>query len=489
LNVQHRVSELIETLAVTYGAIDIRSVAIRNDDSRVGALYVVRLTYETVDEAQARLQKLARLFPAVKTKLLRIDSIIRPFSEWAEFCTEVEKGVLRVGECDVIMRARPDVKEPSGYNLRESSGYLQSGHFGMRAFDGLDWPTLCLNLGPVGANPLIENRLTRDAQLLGYSDTFEPINRLCELNVSLSQPGGCAFYLSVPAFATVSRLSVNLSEKRVIATISRHNALPDLMAFAGLRGYTAAAGDPLRVQLQVPIVTEKKEGKLLIATASTQFESLDIDDWIRVRLVHPEIGEIKQTENYARLLISPAERNILLEALKRFCGDSELENLLVEPHNVKAPRLNESAAFELHVSWLLGLYGFSTLVLGNYEHIVAPNTKVQMASVDILAAKQPDRVLLLVACTLNPAKPEDFGNLRYARAILARETFAGTAVNIIPVLFTAATGGASIDTTDDLLDPVRTVDGDDMLRLLELLGEGQEARFLQFLGNPTLSSL
>jgi hypothetical protein len=484
----HTVGELVETLAVTYGAIDIRSAAIRDDDCWVAAVSVVRLTYEAVDQAQARLQKLERRFPAVKTKLLRIDSTIRPFSEWAEFCAGVEKGVLRVGECDVIMRSQPNSKEPCGYNLRESPGYLLSGHFGMRAFDGFDWPTLYLNLGLLGPNPLMENRLTKGAQLLGYSDAFEPVNRLCELNVSLSQPGGCAFYLSVPAFATVSSISVNLSEKRVTAAINRHNALPDLMAFAGLRG-SAAAGDLLREQLQVPIVTEKEEGKLVSATASTRFESLNLDDWIRVRLVHPNIGEIKRTEDYARLLISPAERNILFEALKRFCGDSEFENLLVEPHNVKAPRLNESAAFELHVSWLLGMYGFSTIVLGNYEHIVAPNTKVQMASVDILAAKQPDRVLLLVACTLNPPKPEDFGNLRYAREILARETFAGTAVNIVPVLFTAATGGASVDTTDDLLDPVRTVDGDDTLRLLELLGEGQEVRFLQFLGNPALSSL
>lgn len=177
------------------------------------------------------------------------------------------------------------------------------------------------------------------------------------------------------------------------------------------------------------------------------------------------------------------EPNILLLALWRCCSDEEFEGLLVGAHNKKAPRLNESAAFEAHVAWLLGLFGFSTIVLGEYEHIVAPNTKVRMASVDILAARQADKSLLLVACTLNPPKPEDFSNLRHTREIFRREVFGGKSVEVIPVLFTAALGCAPCETITGTFDTVPIVDGDALRELLQLLRNQKQAEFLSFLSN------
>jgi hypothetical protein len=153
---------------------------------------------------------------------------------------------------------------------------------------------------------------------------------------------------------------------------------------------------------------------------------------------------------------------------------------------VQTAKLKPSAAFELHVSWLLGMFGLSIVILGNYEHILAPDTPVQRASVDILAASQRSKLLLLVSCTINPPKPEDASNLRYACAIFAREVFAETGVRIIPVLFTSSMGGPSYYQSEDHFDAVPVVDADGMGILLGLLRSGQERRFFEFLANPTL---
>ncbi len=55
--------------------------------------------------------------------------------------------------------------------------------------------------------------------------------------------------------------------------------------------------------------------------------------------------------------------------------------VLVRPYAEKPKRLKESAALEVHVAWLLGLFGCPTIVLGKYERLIAPQTKVELGSV------------------------------------------------------------------------------------------------------------
>jgi len=186
------------------------------------------------------------------------------------------------------------------------------------------------------------------------------------------------------------------------------------------------------------------------------------------------------------MFIPPTERNILLGAVQQFCKSKSatLDELLTRAYNVQTVKLTQSPAFELHVSWLLGMFGLSTVILGNYERILAPDTPVQRASVDILAASQRSKLLLVVSCTINPPKPEDINNLRYAREILGRGVFAETGVRVIPVLFTSSMGGLS-NQSEDRFDSVSVIDSDDMGILVGLLKSGQEKRFFEFLANPT----
>src|SRR5258708_23933826 len=96
-NVGHTISELISAVGETYQAIDIRSVAIRKDDSWLNCMAAIRLTYEDVDTAKARLAKLSQRFPPVQTKLLRIDSWVRPFEDFSDLCLELSlQGELRM---------------------------------------------------------------------------------------------------------------------------------------------------------------------------------------------------------------------------------------------------------------------------------------------------------------------------------------------------------------------------------------------------------
>lgn len=76
--------------------------------------------------------------------------------------------------------------------------------------------------------------------------------------------------------------------------------------------------------------------------------------------------------------------------------------------------------------------------------------------------------------------------MRYAREILARGTFEGTGVRVTPVLFTSSMGCPSCYKSEDHFDWIPVIDADATTILLELLNSGQEHRFFEFLGNPTL---
>jgi hypothetical protein len=180
------------------------------------------------------------------------------------------------------------------------------------------------------------------------------------------------------------------------------------------------------------------------------------------------------------------KENRLLLALRAFCKDEEFESSLVRAHSKKPPKMKPSAAFELYVSWLLGLFGWSAILLGEYEKIFGDETNVERTSVDILATSQSqDLVLLIVACTLGPPKQEDFHKLRYAREILLQEVFGETFVQVMPVVFTTTLGGAKYDYLDGG-ETIPIVDAAGLKELLTLLkGGGADADLLAFLKSLT----
>jgi len=218
--------------------------------------------------------------------------------------------------------------------------------------------------------------------------------------------------------------------------------------------------------------------------------NVDERDSVDVSLLHPNLGELDAFVNYGiRQLVPPIERNIFFEALKFFCPEAELTLLLGSPHKKEPKKLKPAAAFELHVAWLLGCFGLSTAVLGEYEHIVAPETKVQRGSVDILAASQRHRRLVLVACTIGPPKEDDFTNIVNTTEIVSREALFGAAIRVQPLVCTSVRRFATSKDIDGGLLSLPIIDGDHLELLLRLVKTGRERDFFSFLDSPTHSEL
>ncbi len=266
-NVAHTVDQLISAVGATYRAIDIRSVAICKDNSWLNVLAAIRFTYEDVDTAKARLARLSKRFPPVQTALLRIDSCVRPFSEWPDLRSELAlKGVLRLGDLEFKLRQRPDFAQP---------GYIQWGYSRLRPFDNHKWPEMTKDFDIGGNNPLIDGQLNREAHLLGYGDVFEAANALCEVNLSLQQDRGCDLSISFPVFADISTIRVETPEKRINVEVQRHRSFSDIRVMACVRGRTVLADAPFREQMTLSeIGTNESQTEIVSAQGSIEIEAL-----------------------------------------------------------------------------------------------------------------------------------------------------------------------------------------------------------------------
>jgi len=294
-------------------------------------------------------------------------------------------------------------------NLLQGDFYIQWGYSRLRPFDGHAWPAITRNFDIGGVNPLFEGQFNREVHFLGYGDVLDAANALCDLKVSLQNDQGCDLSVHFPLFADIVGTQVKTPEKRIDVEVKRHRSFSNLSAMACVRGHSTVADAPFREQIvfsQSP--SSDAQSEIVAAQGTVQVPDLDPDnDWLEIRLVHPKFGEIKKDGNYVRMFIPPTERNILLGAVQQFCRGTTLDDLLTRAYNVQPAKLKPSAAFELHVSWLLGMFGLSTVVLGEYERLLAPDTEIQRASIDILAASQQAKLLLVVSCTLNTPKEED----------------------------------------------------------------------------------
>ena len=480
MDVPLSVDELVRILGDTYQTIDVRCAAVRQGQTWVNSLAVIRLTYEEPARAEDRLRRLP--LSSVQTEGFRIAVEARPFCRWSQLCDEIANGLLRINGLTAKMR------EP--VSLLKQSSYLRPDSGGLRPFDGVRWPELQICSGPHVGTEMANEQLVRQLGSLGFSDAYEAVNSCCEVNVSRGQSHGYDLYLSVPLFATVAALRKLPGENRLQVELKRHVKLSAVNATVMLRGRDFRTGPPAKAWRQVPGFARIGEESPIESLAGTvELPESDDDDSVEVRLVHPDLGVVDTQWHQLRALVPPPERNALLEAFRKFCPDADPERVLTRPHETKSRKLRESAVFELRVTWLLGLFGFCTILLADYELLRVPGTKVQRGSADILAASPDGKTLLIVACTLGTPKDEDFGNLLNVREILLREVFAGTDVSVLPVLFTGAAGCPTYREIESghLYVPILDIDG--VAALLGLLRTGREERFLEFLSNPAFCPL
>lgn len=473
------VAHLANALSATYKSIDIRLGAMREKTAWINGIAVLRLSRKPVDEIRNHHTKLLDRFGHVKTEHFRVDLMALPFSAWPQLLKDCSEGILRLGD-DVIKWAEPP-------KIEEQSGYIQRYQADVRDQEDWRWPSFsqwCGGKRPLG---LQHDDLVREVAASGWSTPHQAINSLCEMNVSFGSPYEHEIYVSIPVYVFIEKAAVSTTDSTVHLTYVRHSAIDGLSVIAFLKERNLNGVEIVHARVPLHLQKIKAEDDIDVFEGVGQVETADRERLIELKVTHPVLGDVEYIQDHVWRLIPEVERNVLLAAVKRFCPG--LETLLVRAYEHAPRRLKTSSAFELHVSWLLGLCGLSAIVLGEYERLLAEHTGVERASVDILATMRKNNALFVGACTIGTPKEEDFTNVVHACAILRREVFQETSIRVFPVLFTGAAAQPPYRTVGDDFTVVPIVDADRIAIVLELLEFGTERFFFEFLGNPQFCAL
>ena len=323
------------------------------------------------------------------------------------------------------------------------------------------------------------------------SSVLDAMTELLGLKISQGLSGFDVF-VAVPVMAKISEAVVCPSDGIVKATGVSHPALASFRLFGSFYGNSGAPRE------RIPFLVEESEwsdavrgfiGKGHVLTSKI-YEYLDL------KLVHDELGEVYSHTWRTRELIPEQYVNPLYFLLMKFCSASKLHSLVVRPHSVPPQKTKPQKDFEQHVAWVLSCYGFATIVLGAHEDLVAEETKVKRGSLDLLAYHPFRKLVLLGACTLNVPKEEDYSQLVSVRTMLLEDWNGDLPFSCEVVMFTAAPD-CPVRSNPTILDSfislptdgdVRVIDGNGLSEALTLLQERKEEQFFKRFAAMDLST-
>ena len=296
--------------------------------------------------------------------------------------------------------------------------------------------------------------------------------------------------VAAPFYAAIEH--VDFGEQRCKIRIKFHKDIEALEVNAVVRRgeqYNSPLRD--RARSIVNLETSEESGEYMrLWTEALELPDARPTDYLYVSLVQTkpsalDIDNLSYATQISRFLESkePAKAP-LLAALRQFLTENELEQYLTEP--TEAPSLyrkgkrDPSATFELGVTWLLGLCGFSIAWLGQTKHEALKDGKVTRFSTDILGYYEAEDIAVLVGCTIGVPKDDDIDNLKSVRKVLLDEVFKDTRTQVKPFVFSAAPELGNKDR-----DGVKLLDAGDIRGILNYVRQGEVPRTLSnYFGFP-----
>jgi len=507
MNVQLNLQEITEAFGATYGSIDIRTAAIRLNESWINILTVVRVSHQSAQNLKANQNNLKSLHVLPDLDNFQVFLSSRPFSDWPSFCNELKTaGRFKHDDTEIMLTGPIDIFS--------KTGYLGRHHNVLREIPDGDWPTceISFEYSPKDserlgfgnrATLLNDRKLTQRISQFGHSSVFDAIDAFMEFTNTFTQNSSLEFHVSLPVFAAIDSVVVNPVEKTLQAKARFHKSLPSPQLFAVCKDSPLNTGLRPKATLQLQLasahpgeILQPEPDNFRSVFASVPLPSnILISDYVEVKIVST-LGDVDARTD--RLFsLRPAEHvHPFFHALKAFCPETEFRSSLIHPQARQLPRTQPWKVqdyFERAVCWFLSSFAFAPAMLGEHETLRTAGSKFQRGSLDILAFNESRNQMLLVGCTLNAPKDEDFSNLMTRRSILLEEIFAESTVHLRPVIFTGLKNFQSywepVASEFNFGFAIPIFDGSRIEAALDLIPSRQDHRLFEFLNNPSLSPL
>lgn len=248
------------------------------------------------------------------------------------------------------------------------------------------------------------------AKLLGYAEIYDLINEILGIR-KFNRGEERDFVLGVPIYARI--VDTDLKGSSVEITTKKHINLDNLQLNLSLDRLKPRAYQSETVQ-RITKLVEKCKRPLIedfcCVTSTIQITDMQPHDRIEVTLINRDFPTLEVDRTF---MMVPLKNTVepFAKTLLRFCSLEKIGQHLLNPEQcAEKQKMTPDKIFERAVSWLLSLAGFSVISLGKqYEKLIEP-TKYEIGSVDIIAYRE-NEYLLLVDCDTKIPDEKKIGSL------------------------------------------------------------------------------
>lgn len=243
----------------------------------------------------------------------------------------------------------------------------------------------------------IVDRENGRARLLGYKDIYELIGDVLHLR-NFSRGNTLSTVIGIPIPAQIAEMSLAGSFLKV--KIKKAPSLGYLQLNAMLERQNPRTAYYERIFRKPKLVRESKESpehEFSYVEDSIQLSNMRSDDRIEVELINRKLPAFSMDSSS---LIVPLQNVVepFARLLSGFCSLDLFKQHLLNPELSK----KSARVFENAVAWLLSLMGYSVVLLGEYENLDISDTKYRVGSVDLIAQREGENLLLIDCDTSMP---------------------------------------------------------------------------------------
>lgn len=260
MSVRISAAQLLEAFGGTYKSADVRIASIKEEDHWTNALTVVRLSRKSAEETAADHEILKKHYGEVRLDHFRILLSALSFSEWETFVGQCSDGVVRLGDFEA--------KLLEGIQISEQKAIIQRPRSELRTPEKWNWPSFEVWFGRHRPEKLLADDLGLELAAQGWSDPYQAMNSLFEINIWRSGPYVYDFYVSIPVFARIADVRFATTDRLLRLKCSRHQNAPNLRMIAVLKELASNRAEVVRDRSLLELTHETWETHIETLSAS-----------------------------------------------------------------------------------------------------------------------------------------------------------------------------------------------------------------------------
>lgn len=431
----YSIADFLRAFEGVYEALDVRAAVVRGNEKEQWLLVAlsVHVRMGSPEAAKQEFRDTVRRFGAIDSPVFRIIQQCYPITEAPRFFDEVRTGNLMLEDSRIWLSDSCDIQTLAG-SVRVD--YHKPSD---------RWPRIEHQRQIVTKNQSVNQLLVnnsdilRDTELAGYEDPRLAVRTLLGIDISRSsEPGGVWIACDIPVRLLPTEATRNGKEFKLKLRAEAHPAIEDVACT--IRRTGGPYGSDVLQQQSVIKLSRSAEAKNFALWLGEILLPVERDDQVTLEILSSKVGKLFHINNIRPFNLLPIEQtNPLWVALRLFCPPEEIGQLLQEPHKVKTELTNitnTARLFEVSVQWLLSVLGFRAIWLHKYERLKDAN--MDFGTVDCLAYKEDEDLLLLVNCSLAAPDPSELNRHEDLMTRLINQLFQDSGVKVRSALFTTA---------------------------------------------------